>query len=102
MHVVDEAGRAAAGVRIITDNGIFCFTLLDGTASWRNSRSCGEPFGSRCVTITTVRQCLRGAAIRKRRARHCDGAPHSGHALVMTTCHENGQKGEPEQLAEGH
>ena len=34
MHVVDDAGRAAAGVRIITDNGIVCFTLLDGTASW--------------------------------------------------------------------
>ena len=34
MHVLDEAGRAAAGVRIITDNGIVCFTLLDGTASW--------------------------------------------------------------------
>jgi len=34
MQVLDEAGRAAAGVRIITDNGIVCFTLLDGTASW--------------------------------------------------------------------
>ena len=34
MHVVDESGRDAAGVRIITDNGIVCFTRLDGKASW--------------------------------------------------------------------
>ena len=34
MRVVDESGRDAAGVRIITDNGIVCFTRLDGKASW--------------------------------------------------------------------
>ena len=34
MRVIDETGRGAAGVRIITDNGIVCFTLLDGTVSW--------------------------------------------------------------------
>lgn len=34
MHVIDETGRDAAGVRITTDNGIVCFTRLDGKASW--------------------------------------------------------------------
>ena len=34
MHVVDEAGRDVAGARIITDNGIVCFTRLDGRVSW--------------------------------------------------------------------
>ena len=34
MHVVDEAGQDVVGARIVTDNGIVCFTRLDGRASW--------------------------------------------------------------------
>ena len=54
MHVVDEAGRAAAGVRIITDNGIVASRFSTARRRGRNFRSCGEPSGSRCVTITTA------------------------------------------------
>jgi hypothetical protein len=34
MRVVDEHGHGVAGVRIVTDNGIVCFTRLDGQVSW--------------------------------------------------------------------
>ena len=82
MHVVDEAGRAAAGVRIITDNSIVCFTLLDGTASW--------------TELSLLRRAVRfevrddynryadaSAQLQFDSGGHgyCDGAPHGGHAL---------------------
>ena len=34
LRVVDEHGRGVAGVRIVADNGIVCFTRLDGQVSW--------------------------------------------------------------------
>jgi len=35
MRVVDaQTGEGVPGVRITTDNGIVCYTLLDGTASF--------------------------------------------------------------------
>jgi hypothetical protein len=37
MRVVDDAGHGVAGLRIVTDNGIVCFTRLDGNVSWSES-----------------------------------------------------------------
>jgi len=34
MEVKDDVGRPAEGVRIVTDNGIVCFTRPDGKATW--------------------------------------------------------------------
>jgi hypothetical protein len=35
MRVVDaQTGKGVPGARITTDNGIVCYTLLDGTASF--------------------------------------------------------------------
>ena len=37
MRVVDESGHGVAHVRVVTDNGIVCYSLLDGTLSWSES-----------------------------------------------------------------
>ena len=37
MRVVDESGHGVAHVRVLTDNGIVCYSLLDGTLSWSES-----------------------------------------------------------------
>ena len=37
MRVVDETGRGVAHVRVVTDNGIVCYSLLDGTLRFAES-----------------------------------------------------------------
>ena len=37
MRVVDETGRGVAHVRVVSDNGIVCYSLLDGTLRWSES-----------------------------------------------------------------
>ena len=37
MRVVDEFGHGIAHVRVVTDNGIVCYSLLDGTLRFSES-----------------------------------------------------------------
>ena len=37
MRLVDELGHGVAHVRVVTDNGIVCYSLLDGTLRWSES-----------------------------------------------------------------
>jgi hypothetical protein len=37
MRIVDEFGHGVANVRVVTDNGIVCYSLLDGTLRWAES-----------------------------------------------------------------
>ena len=37
MRVVDESGRGVPHVRVVTDNGIVCYSLLDGTLRFAES-----------------------------------------------------------------
>ncbi len=37
MRVVDEFGHGISHVRVVTDNSIVCYSLLDGTLRWSES-----------------------------------------------------------------
>jgi hypothetical protein len=37
MRIVDEFGHGVARVRVVTDNGIVCYSLLDGTLRFSES-----------------------------------------------------------------
>ena len=42
MRVVDEFGHGIAHARVVTDNGIVCYSLLDGTLRWSESSVMGR------------------------------------------------------------
>ena len=43
MRVVDEFGQGVAHVRVVTDNGIVCYSLLDGTLRFGESSLMRRP-----------------------------------------------------------